>query len=43
MERVHVYLIDLLPASSKRLIAFEVISVLLLAALTGAIVLARRD
>lgn len=35
MERVHVYLIDLLPASSKRLIACQVMAILLIALIAG--------
>lgn len=35
MERVHVYLINLLPASSKRLIACEVTGILLIALIAG--------
>ena len=35
MERVHVYLIDLLPASSKRLIACQVVAILLIALIAG--------
>lgn len=35
MERVHVYLINLLPASSKRLIACEVAAILLIALIAG--------
>lgn len=35
MERVHAYLIDLLPASSKRLIACKVLAILLIALIAG--------
>ena len=35
MERVHVYLIDLLPASSKRLIACQLMAILLIALIAG--------
>jgi uncharacterized membrane protein len=35
MERMHVYLIDLLPAFSKRLIACKVIAILLIALIAG--------
>ena len=35
MERVHVYLIELLPASSKRLIACQLMAILLIALIAG--------